>query len=364
MKKLLSGTTALVAAGMLAGAAQAADPISIGVSGYFNAGMAITNQDLDEGKRNHVFNREAEIFFRGSTTLDGDLLQTVGVNVELEAESLDDQIDETYLYFGGPFGQIRLGQDDGAMQAMGVYPAGVSAPVGGILFCTFSEVGGADGGCSVGEGAFGLGPDYDAEKIGWYSPRVGGATIAVSYTPENTEAKGDGGAPSVGSANNDAGQHSEVLAIGGNWSGEFAGGNVTVGAGYATGTLEAPNPDKGIDQDVTEWIAGVSVSMQGITVSGNYSVDDQGKSAVKDRTTMAVGATAPLNLGMPMTLGVTFVNTERAASDNTAISVGLSHSIGGGVSIAGEVQFWDIDAADDAMDNRATVGIIGTSVGF
>ena len=361
MKKLLSGTTALVAAGMLAGAAQAADPISIGVSGYFNAGMAITNQDLDEGKRNHVFNREAEIFFRGSTTLDGDLLQTVGVNVELEAESLDDQIDETYLYFGGPFGQIRLGQDDGAMQAMGVYPAGVSAPVGGILFCTFSEVGGADGGCSVGEGAFGLGPDYDAEKIGWYSPRVGGATVAISYTPESSEGSG-GGSPQVGSANAEAGDHSEVVAIGGNWNGEFAGGNVTVGGGYVTATLEAPDGDT--DMDRTEWIAGVSVSMQGITVSGNYSVDDLGKSEVKDRTTMAVGATAPLNLGMPMTLGVTFVNTERAASDNTAISVGLRHSLGGGVSIAGEIQFWDIDAADDAMDNRATVGIIGTSVGF
>ena len=94
------------------------------------------------------------------------------------------------------------------------------------------------------------------------------------------------------------------------------------------------------------------------------TLDDQGQSAVKDRTTIAVGASAPLNLGMPMTLGVTFVNTERAASDNTAISVGLSHSIGGGVSIAGEIQFWDIDAVDDAMDNRATVGIVGTRVSF
>ena len=167
MRKVLLGTTALVAAGLMAGTAQAADMIGLSLSGYFSAGLAVTNQDLDEGKRNHVFNREGEIYFRGSTTLDGDVLQTVGVNVELEAESLGDQIDETYLYFGGPFGQIRLGQDDGAMQAMGVYPAGVSASVGGIVFCTFSEVGGADGGCNVGEGAFGLGPDYDAEKIGW-----------------------------------------------------------------------------------------------------------------------------------------------------------------------------------------------------
>ena len=362
MKKLLSGTTAIVAAGMLAGAAQAADPISVGVGGYFSAGVLVTNQDLDEGKRNHNFAREGEIIFSGSATLDGDLLQTVGVQVELEAENLDGQIDETFMYFGGPFGQLRLGADDGAMQNMGVYPAGVSASVGGIVFCTFSEVGGAGGGCSVGEGAFGLGPDYDSEKIGWYSPRVGGASIAISYTPEAGQATG-GGSPNKDLAkSNDAGEHSELWAIGGNWSGEFAGGNVTVGAGYVTGTLEVPDGDT--DMDVTEWIAGVSVSMQGITVGGNYSVDDQGKSAVKDRTTIAVGASTALNLGMPMTLGVTFVNTERADSDNTAISVGLSHSVGGGVSIAGEVQFWDIDAVDDAQDNRATVGIIGTRVSF
>ena len=358
MKKLLSGTTALVAAGMLAGAAQAADPISIGVSGYFSAGMAVTNQDLDQDTRNHTFDREAEIFFRGQAALDGDLLQTVGVNVELEAEAIDGQIDETYMYFGGPFGQLRLGADDGAMQAMGVYPAGVSSPVGGIVFCTFSAVPGA---CSVGEGAFGLGPDYDAEKIGWYSPRVGGATIALSYTPEGNQASG-GGSPQVDQSTNEAGAHSEIWAIGGNWSGEFAGGNVTVGGGYAVGSLEAPDGDT--DMDRTEWIAGVSVSMQGITVSGNYSVDDHGQSAVKDRTTMAVGATAPLNMGMPMTVGVTFVNTERADSDNTAFSFGISHSIGGGVTIAGEVQFWDMDFADNAEDNQATVGLLGTRVSF
>jgi len=58
------------------------------------------------------------------------------------------------------------------------------------------------------------------------------------------------------------------------------------------------------------------------------------------------------------------VNTERSDSDNTAFSFGVSHSLGAGVSIAGEVQFWDMDFADNAMDNQATVGIIGTRVSF
>ena len=359
MRRALFGTMTVLAAGMLASGAQAQDPISVSVSGYFTAGLSSTSQDLDQNVRNHAFDREAEIFFRGEAALDGNLIQTVGINVELEAESIDGQIDETYMYFGGPFGQLRLGADDGAMEAMGVYPGGVSAPTGGIVFCTFSAVPGA---CSVGEGAFGLGPDYDAEKIKWQSPRVGGATVALSYTPEGNQASG-GGSPQVDNSTNEAGAHSEVVAVGGNWSGEFAGGNLTVGAGYAKGSLEAPDGDT--DQDRTEWIVGVAVSMAGINFSGNYSVDDHGESAVKDRTTLAAGASAPLDLGgMPLTVGVTFVNTERSDSDNSAFSFGISHSLGAGVSIAGEVQFWDMDFADNTQDNQATVGIIGTRVSF
>ena len=53
MNKLLSGTAALLAAGMLA-SGQAAAEAKLGVSGVFKAGVALTSQDLDAGKRDHV----------------------------------------------------------------------------------------------------------------------------------------------------------------------------------------------------------------------------------------------------------------------------------------------------------------------
>ena len=140
MQKLLILGTALIAAGMLAHGPAAAENIKLSLSGHFNAAVMVIDQDLDVNTRNHAFDREAEIFFRGSTILDNGL--TVGVNVELEAESIDDQIDETYLYFKGGFGEIRLGQDDGAMQAMGIYPASAGHSMYGVLFPSHTYVAG------------------------------------------------------------------------------------------------------------------------------------------------------------------------------------------------------------------------------
>ena len=150
------------------------------------------------------------------------------------------------------------------------------------------------------------------------------------------------------------------MGVGANWTGAFAGGNVSAGGGYSRASLESPSPTA--DTDRTEWIAGLSATKDGITVSGNYSVDNQGLIGNNDRTTLAIGATYSMN---PWLLGVTFGNTERATTDNSAISFGVRYSLGAGVTIAGEIQFWDIDDTTSPLgDNQATVGLIGTMVSF
>ena len=192
MRKALFGTTALIAAGMLAsGTAQAAEMIGIGVGGYFHAGMSIASQDEDEGTRSYGLDRESEIIFTGSTTLDNGL--SVGVNVQLEGETSGDQIDESFMWIGGAFGQLRVGSFDGAMNVMGVYaPSAGSGMYGAGVFANASPVVGCKKcGGAHGEGAFGLGPDYDAAKIAWYSPTVGGVRVGVSFTPEGGDADDD-----------------------------------------------------------------------------------------------------------------------------------------------------------------------------
>jgi hypothetical protein len=104
MKKALYGSTALAAAGLLAGAAQAADKIKLGVGGYFQAFGVYSDQDDGVGEpaanlRDHHIAREGEIYFRGSTALDNGI--EVGVLVQLEASTCADQIDQSYIWFEG-----------------------------------------------------------------------------------------------------------------------------------------------------------------------------------------------------------------------------------------------------------------------
>ena len=119
MKKVLLGTTALVALGVLPIAAQAADKIQLGLSGYYRfyaVGASLddgtdasspTGMEVGAGIRDHGVGREGEIHFRGQTTLDNGI--KVGVRVELEAETSLDQIDNSYIYFDGGFGRVEMG---------------------------------------------------------------------------------------------------------------------------------------------------------------------------------------------------------------------------------------------------------------
>ena len=89
MKKLLLGSTALVVGGLMAAPAMAADPIKIGVGGYYTfyaiAGgiqsTYATNGTWAQYKGIN-FQQEGEIHFSGQTKLDNGT--SVGVFVELE----------------------------------------------------------------------------------------------------------------------------------------------------------------------------------------------------------------------------------------------------------------------------------------
>ena len=279
---------------------------------------------------------------------------TVGLRVELEGQTEKDQIDETFMWVDGSFGRILIGEDDGAMGAMGIYPPSVGGGLYGPLYASKNHV---EGGALVGEGAWGLSFDGDSNKIAWYSPPgFLGTRIGVSYTPDNGE---------TGEANptNNDGEQSQVVGIGGNWKGALGDANVSVGGGYTVGQLE--DGAEGIDRQ--EWVVGASVSMSGelsgLTVAGNYSMDNNGMDN-HDRTTVAVGVSYPVER---WTLGITYGLTERENGDdpdhsNSVVQLGLQTPLGAGVTWNGAVQFWDIDAG--STQNDATVALTGIQVSF
>ena len=101
MKHILLGTTALVAAGLMAGPAAAQQGVQLGLGGfYFGALGGNVDEDFDANgfsdndKNTWDFKQDVEVHFLGETTLDNGL--TVGARIELEAQQQDDQIDEVW----------------------------------------------------------------------------------------------------------------------------------------------------------------------------------------------------------------------------------------------------------------------------
>jgi len=192
MKKNLLATSALVAAGALVsqGALAEAKPIEIKVGGYYEQWVGFVSQDADNASDSDRVNatgvdvqEDGEIFFKGSTTLDNGL--TFGVNVQLEAASSGDQIDESYLFARGSFGEVVLGSENGPAYAMhyGIdIDQGYGLEEGDTAFYWFS--GGAINQLNTTRLAT---LDNDSQKIRWISPRFEGFQIGLSFAPEGSQ---------------------------------------------------------------------------------------------------------------------------------------------------------------------------------
>ncbi len=196
MKKILAGTTALIAVGTLAGAAQAADPIKLSVGGMMNQWLTIGDVDsytYATGRVREYGNvgiiSDTEIHFKGDTTLDNGL--KVAVVIELEAERTDGSTarnaDQQYVTLSGGWGQVRVGEMLNAAtvvhnQAPGagaansdvasIFPA--SVPNGAGLQTLSSSVTTVDGIADAGAASV---------AIDYISPMFGPFAFGITYTP-------------------------------------------------------------------------------------------------------------------------------------------------------------------------------------
>ena len=378
MKKLLSGTTALVAAGLLSGGAYAADPIKISVGGYFAAAFAFSDQDDGVGEpaantRSHILTREAEIRFIGSTTLDNGI--KVGVDVQLEAETCGDQIDESFLWFEGSFGKIQLGAEDSAANGLNVsqpkttnFFFGAASPVFSFVECGGNAFAFFDG-CYIGAYSL-LGVDGDQEKITYYTPKLGGFQLGISYTPEGKELNSDaadrGGYDGL-DADNTAGEQSEILSVGAQWTGNFGGAGISIGGGYKKGDLEVATAGA---EDQDNWGLGFAINWNSFAFGAHYEDNDNATSGNNtDRNDLVLAVTYSTG---PWKLGIEYASSEYEAGaaggedEGEAFTLGANYNLGGGVSLQAEVQFWDIEDNLGAIanENDATVILVGTTVFF
>src|ERR1700759_4039416 len=130
MKKLILGSTALAGIASLASAANASDGVKLDVGGFFQT----VYQGVFDNKSNGTFGNHhnydrfehnAEVWFKGETTLDNGL--TVGAHIELEGENAADQLDKAFVYWSGGFGKVQIGTQDNAIGGYCLLPPGATA---------------------------------------------------------------------------------------------------------------------------------------------------------------------------------------------------------------------------------------------
>jgi len=197
MKKLLLGSTALVVGGVMAAPAMAADPIKMGIGGYYTfyalAGNIDSTYAYDGSFTNYkglAFTQEGEIHFIGQTKLDNGT--SVGLTVELEAwnpssATANAQIDEAFLFAFGDWGRVEVGSRDAATYRM--YYGTPSALIGwGAIQHNHNW---ANASVIANNKAYGrtmattITPTWqDVNRINYYTPRFAGLLIGVGYAPK------------------------------------------------------------------------------------------------------------------------------------------------------------------------------------
>jgi hypothetical protein len=180
MKKVLLGTTALLGAGMVAGTAQASDGIKLDVGGFFQTvyGGVFDAKDKGHFGNHHNVDRflhNAEVYFRGETTLDNGL--TVGARIELEGENSGDQIDKSWVYWSGGFGKVQIGSQDKTIGAYCLLPPGATA--------NFSAFSPASWGSNdpIGSNSACADTETNSQGIVYITPNFSGFQLRVAYTP-------------------------------------------------------------------------------------------------------------------------------------------------------------------------------------
>lgn len=369
MKKLLLGTSALVAVGLTAGTAVAQN-LTANVSGYHrNWAMFYdhsSNARINGSEpRSFSMTSNSEVYFVGSVKLANGL--TYGFRTEFESWSQTgasatgyDHVDETWAYMRGSFGEFRFGEEDDARKLKG------SAPfIGGLLS---GDSGDAVYGLSTNNTFFNV--ENDSPKIIYLSPSFGGFSFAASYAPDAT--KGTRSFSVQGETDCDGSQsrgcNGNAWSVAADYRGTFGTTKLGGSIGY-TGSENEVSTVK----DVAAFRADAFVNFSGIELSGAYAKDINALGSNLDRTVYDLGVlytTGPWNIGAIYTYG----KEERAAATTkkNTIVVGAAYNLGSGVSALAGLSYQKADAGHSAGgvtsvnggDLKSTTLIAGIAANF
>lgn len=385
MKKILLGSTALVAAGMIAGGtAQAEDqPIAVSVGGYYQSAFAIIDQQSNDDEyanntNSSAMGQDVEINIGGSATFDNGL--TAGFKAVIEGNPTGDDsesMDERFVFFRGNFGQIRVGATESARQEFISWAPGGAGIFGvNTPFFIFGNPGNGSNIYNVRTYNDGLGSE-DSQKIVYFSPSFGGVSFAASYAPS------DQGQSQYGAnAREVDGQLLDQLSVAAAFDHDFGAVKLRASAGYETYNLDRCGATPTVvncEDSPASWNVGGTLTFGKFSVGGGYLDADQVANATpvtglvgpgRDRKDFDIGVAywdamwgIGIQYGRAEIEGATVAAVDDLAFDIMALNG--TYILGPGVSIQAQIDRGDFEnETAGAVDNVYTSFMIGSSLSF
>ncbi|MCI0430157.1 MAG: porin [Rhodospirillales bacterium] len=378
MKRVLLGTTALVAAGVIA-AGDAEAKFDATLNGYYYWAYGVVNQDDDggatpepgNGLQNQALNSDSEVHFRIKQTFDNGI--EVGGRLELEGSSASgDRVDERWIFFRGGFGELRVGEEDDARKLKSYTAPSASGFLFNVNspFFSFNATTAASVVVSTNSTTPSL--ENDSSKLIYFTPSFSGFQLVVSYAPDGTQDRGAFGF-GTGSTQGGGSGLSNAISIGADYSGEFSGVTVGVGGGYSRASAETSAT---ADDDPTIWAAGINIGFAGFTVGGSIAVGDElgvngfNGYVVSEATVFDVGATYNIDA---VTVGVGWSHGEydgafgstQDGDEADFVNLELGYALGDGVLLGAFIGYFDFESGGPAtLDNSGWQAGVGAGLDF
>jgi len=376
MKRVLLGSTALAAAGLLAADAAAADGVTLQIGGSykgaagvvlsedFSASTGVASHDL----RDYVFKQDVEVDFAGQTVLDNGL--AVGAAVELDGQTAeDDQIDSLYVYFSGGFGEVRFGDTEEAYAQL-CYLVPSASELFGADSPDFNFSNAGIAGYAATNGTC-YGIDDSSTKLVYFSPTFGGFQFAASFTPDNTEDTRNFLAGAGTRLRNDDAQNSENLSVAALFAHDFNGAALTLGGGATFSFDKEVNPNN--THDARGYNAFAQLEFSDFTIGAATELRENLGDDGADQWVYGVGATYDLD-NWTIGLGWTHGDYEEVTGENGVgpfnadhdiYSATVAYELEDGISIDGVLEYSGYRSRDAAgPDYRGLAAAVGTLIAF
>jgi hypothetical protein len=368
------GSTAFTAVGLLAADA-AADGVKLEIEGHFKSAVGVALSDdysassgADDGDlRDYVIKQDVEIHFQGEAELENGL--TVGVEIELDGQTSDDQIASVYAYLEGSFGEFRFGDTEEAY-AQFCYQVPSASTLFGADSPDFNFSNAGIAGYAATNGTC-YGVDDNSTKLVFFSPAFAGFQLAASFTPDNTEDTRNTLAGAGTRFKDDPGQNSENLSIAASFMQDIDEVRLVLGGGATFSFDKEDNPNH--TDNARGYNAYVQAAFFGFTIGAASELRQNLADDGQDQWVYGAGATYAWSgwaVGLGWTRGdyeaVTGANSVGPFNaDHDIFSATISYELGPGISLDGVVEYSEYRSHDAAgPDYQGLAAGIGTSVTF